>query len=43
LILRRLSDAIVKQDWSIVIIEVLVVVVGIFIGLQIDDWSGGTF
>lgn len=39
MILRRLSEAIVKQNWSIVTVEVLVVVVGIFIGLQVDDWN----
>lgn len=39
MILRRLSEAIRKQDWFVVAIEVLVVVVGIFIGLQVDDWN----
>ncbi|MDH4072901.1 MAG: hypothetical protein OEV41_07335 [Gammaproteobacteria bacterium] len=39
MILRRLADAIREQNWFTVFIEVLVVVVGIFIGLQVDDWS----
>jgi hypothetical protein len=39
MILRRLSKAIAEQNWFIVFIEVLVVVVGIFIGLQVDDWN----
>ena len=39
LILRRLSEAIVKQNWTTVTVEVLVVIVGIFIGLQVDDWN----
>ena len=39
MILRRLSEAITKQNWFIVVIEVLVIVVGIFIGLQVDDWN----
>jgi hypothetical protein len=39
MILRRLGDAIAEQNWFIVFIEILVVVVGIFIGLQVDDWN----
>ena len=39
MILQRLAKAISKQNWSIVMIEVLVVVVGIIIGLQVDDWN----
>lgn len=39
MILRRLGEAIAEQNWFIVLIEVLVVVVGIFIGLQVDDWN----
>lgn len=39
MILRRLAEAIAGQNWFIVLIEVLVVVVGIFIGLQVDDWN----
>lgn len=39
MILRRLAEAMRGQDWFTVVIEVLVVVVGIFIGLQVDDWN----
>ena len=39
MILRRLGEAISGQSWYTVIIEVLVVVVGIFIGLQVDGWN----
>lgn len=39
MILRRLGEAISGQNWFVVIIEVLVVVVGIFIGLQVDGWN----
>lgn len=39
MILRRLANAIRQQDWSTVLLEVLIVVVGIFIGLQVDGWS----
>jgi hypothetical protein len=39
MLLRRLAEAIRKQNWFTVIVEVLIVVVGIFIGLQVDDWN----
>lgn len=39
MILRRLADAIREQNWFTVLLEVLIVVVGIFIGLQVDGWS----
>jgi len=39
MILRYLADAIRGQKWFTVLIELAVVVVGIFLGLQIDDWN----
>jgi hypothetical protein len=39
MILRRLANALRRQDWFTVLIELLIVVVGIFIGLQVDDWN----
>ena len=39
MILNRLADAVRKQNWFTVTLEVLIVVVGIFIGLQVDDWN----
>ena len=39
MILRHLADAIRGQNWFTVLIELTVVVVGIFLGLQIDDWN----
>ncbi len=39
MILRSLADAIRKQTWFTVMLEVAIVVVGIFIGLQVDDWN----
>jgi hypothetical protein len=41
MILRKLADAIREQNWSTVILEILIVVVGIFIGLQVDGWNEG--
>ncbi|TDJ57365.1 MAG: hypothetical protein E2O41_08280 [Nitrospina sp.] len=39
MILRRIADGIRKQDWFVVMVEIMIVVVGIFIGLQVDDWN----
>lgn len=41
MILRRISDAIKKQDWFQVTIEILIVVIGIFLGLQVTQWNEG--
>lgn len=39
MILRRLGAAIARQDWFVIVIELAVLVLGIFIGLQVDDWN----
>lgn len=39
MILRSLADAIREQNWLTVVLEVLIVVVGILISLQVDDWN----
>lgn len=39
MILNRLAEVVAKQNWFVVFIEVLVLVIGIFIGLQVDDWN----
>ncbi len=39
MILRKLADAITGQNWFTVVLEIFIVVVGIFIGLQVDDWN----
>jgi len=38
LILHKLTSAIRRQDWFQVMIEVLIVIVGIFLGLQVQAW-----
>jgi hypothetical protein len=38
-ILRKLAGAIRDQNWFTVVLEVLIVVVGIFVGLRVDDWN----
>ncbi len=39
MILNRLARAFAQQHWGTVVLEILVVVVGIFLGLQVDDWN----
>jgi len=39
MILRRLAGALRGQDWFTVVLEILIVVVGIFMGLQVNDWN----
>lgn len=39
MILRRLAEAIAEQNWFTVVLEVLIVVAGIFVGLQVDGWN----
>ena len=39
MILRRLADAVREQNWFTVVIEFVVVVAGIFVGLQVDGWK----
>ncbi|MCA8892592.1 MAG: hypothetical protein KDA56_12395 [Hyphomonas sp.] len=39
MILRRITDAFRKQDWFTVGIETLIVVFGVFIGLQVNNWN----
>lgn len=40
MILRRLAQAVRRQDWFTVVIEFVIVVFGVFIGLQVDNWNG---
>ena len=39
MILDRFAKSLYDQNWFIVIIEVFVVVVGIIVGLQVDNWN----
>ena len=39
MILQRITASLKKRDWETVVLEILIVVVGIFIGLQVDDWN----
>ncbi|WP_299083527.1 DUF6090 family protein [uncultured Paraglaciecola sp.] len=39
MILRSISKAIRRQDWFTVLIEIAIVVIGLLIGLQINNWN----
>ena len=39
MILQRLATSIRKQDWFTVFIETLIVVLGVFLGLQLGNWN----
>lgn len=39
MILRRIGEAARRQDWFVVVLEIFIVVFGVFIGLQVDDWN----
>jgi len=39
MILRRLASAFRKQDWFTVMVEILIVVLGVFIGIQVANWN----
>jgi hypothetical protein len=39
MILRSLAHSIRTRDWFAVAIEFLIVVAGIFVGLQVTDWN----
>ena len=39
MILRRLTDALRKQDWVTVFVELLIVVLGVIMGLQVNNWN----
>lgn len=38
MIIQKLASAIRRQDWFQVLVEVLIVIVGIFLGLQVQNW-----
>ncbi|UPT64858.1 MAG: hypothetical protein M0D54_10405 [Hyphomonadaceae bacterium JAD_PAG50586_4] len=39
MILRRLSEHVKAQNWFAVALDFVIVVLGVFVGLQVDNWS----
>jgi hypothetical protein len=40
MLLRRFKDHVISENWFAVVLDLAVVVVGLFIGLQVDNWWG---
>ena len=41
MIVRRLSDSIRRQNWFTVLVEIVIVVIGVFLGIQVSNWNEG--
>ena len=39
MILRRITDAFRRQDWFTVAVETLIVILGVFLGIQLGNWN----
>src|SRR5580765_3589298 len=39
MILRRLIENIKRQAWTAIVIEFVIVVIGIFVGMQVNNWN----
>ncbi|MEQ1929264.1 MAG: hypothetical protein ABL957_01860 [Parvularculaceae bacterium] len=39
MILRRIAEAFRRQDWFTVFVETMIVVLGVFLGLQVSNWN----
>ena len=39
MILRRIAEAFRRQDWFTVFVETMIVVLGVFFGLQVNNWN----
>ena len=39
MVLRRLVEAIRAQDWSTILMEVVIVVIGVFLGIEVSNWN----
>jgi hypothetical protein len=38
-ILRRIADAFRRHDWFTVAVEIMIVVLGVFLGIQVSNWN----
>lgn len=39
MLLRRVIDHVRKQEWTAIWIDLVIVVVGVFIGIQVSNWN----
>ena len=42
MILRRVTFALKSQDWVVILIEFVLVIAGVLIALQINNWNEAT-
>ena len=41
MLLRRITDHVRGQNWTAIVIDFVIVVVGVFIGIQVSNWNEG--
>ena len=39
MILRRVSANFRRQDWTAIGIELVIIVIGVFLGMQVSNWN----
>ena len=39
MILRRIAHHVKQQQWTAVLIELVIVILGVFLGFQVSDWA----
>jgi len=39
MLFRRISDHVLAQNWTAIVIDFVIVVVGVFIGIQVSNWN----
>lgn len=39
MLLRRITEHVKAQNWTAVVLDFVIVVVGVFIGLQVNNWN----
>ena len=39
MILRRITANFRRQDWTAVVVELVIVILGVFIGMQVSNWN----
>lgn len=37
--IRRISNGLLEQNWYAVVLEIVIVIVGVFFGLQANNWN----
>lgn len=40
MLLRRITEHVREQNWTAIVIDFVIVVVGVFVGIQVSNWNG---